>query len=41
VCEGEMIVFMLEPNPAFINTDCYPGGTAVFPLCQSELLMLM
>lgn len=41
VCESEMFVFVLEPNPAFINTDYYPGGITVFPLWQSELLMLM
>ena len=32
VCESEMFVFVLGPNPAFIlNADYYPGGIAVFP----------
>lgn len=32
MCESEMFVFVLGPNPAFINTDYYPGGITVFPL---------
>lgn len=32
VFEGKMFVFVLEPNPAFINTDYYPGSFTVFPL---------